>query len=257
MTVRPPRLFGLKDCFTAINALAGAIAIYLCIEGRPFAAGVAVVVGYGADVLDGAVARLMGTQNAFGAEFDTIVDHLSHCAAPATIVYTIYAGADLGLGEMATRLVAGALAGAMILAASIRHALNAVRPPGIPGVWHGMPRTVQGFVSMGFASSQLVETMPAGYWVGIVVILAASMATLSDLPFPNHRLPRGHRGPVRALIGLFFATTLGALLLAPRALFDVLFFWMAGYSLTGWLALTRAERLAFRRSILGARANET
>lgn len=66
--VRPERLFGIKDLFTTINALGGAVAIFLCIEGEPYWAGMAMLLGYLlGDTLDGWVARMLGTSNDFGA----------------------------------------------------------------------------------------------------------------------------------------------------------------------------------------------
>ena len=51
-------MFGIKDIFTTINVLGGAIAICLCVDGRPFEAGLAVMLGYAiGDPLDGWVAR--------------------------------------------------------------------------------------------------------------------------------------------------------------------------------------------------------
>ena len=79
--------FGIKDLFTTINLLGGIVAICLCIDGEPFLAGISVMIGYlCGDTLDGYVARKLGTSNQFGAEYDTISDHLSHIVAPAAIV---------------------------------------------------------------------------------------------------------------------------------------------------------------------------
>jgi hypothetical protein len=33
-----PRVFGLKDVFTTIHAVGGAVAVLLCVEGLPFEA---------------------------------------------------------------------------------------------------------------------------------------------------------------------------------------------------------------------------
>ncbi len=61
-------MFGIKDIFTTINLLGGVVAICLCIDGRPYDAGVAVLLGYLlGDTMDGYVARKLGTSNQFGA----------------------------------------------------------------------------------------------------------------------------------------------------------------------------------------------
>ena len=50
-------MFGIKDVFTTINAMGGVVAICLCIDGRPFAAGVAMLLGYlCGDTVDGWIA---------------------------------------------------------------------------------------------------------------------------------------------------------------------------------------------------------
>jgi CDP-diacylglycerol--serine O-phosphatidyltransferase len=84
-------MFGVKDLFTTINLMGGVVGVCLCIDGQPYYAGVAVLLGYLlGDTMDGWVARKLGTANQFGAEFDTISDHMSHVIAPSARVYTVY-----------------------------------------------------------------------------------------------------------------------------------------------------------------------
>src|SRR5687767_14603419 len=117
-------MFGLKDLFTTINLLGGMIAICLCIDGRPYEAGIAVVLGYFlGDSLDGYIARKLGTANEFGAEYDTIADHTAHVIAPAAIVYTVYKDAKLLAGPW-DQVLAVALAAVLIVSVSVRHARN-------------------------------------------------------------------------------------------------------------------------------------
>ena len=53
---RPARMFGIKDLFTVINLMGGVVGICLCVDGKPFEAGVAVILGYlCGDTLDGYV----------------------------------------------------------------------------------------------------------------------------------------------------------------------------------------------------------
>src|SRR5258706_3445509 len=121
-------LFGIKDLFTTLNVLGGAAALILCVEGCPFWAGVAILLGWIAAAFDGAVVRALGTANRFGGEYDTIADHLSHIIAPAVIVFTVYRRADLGIGARGSWWVGAALASAIMVSGSIRHARNIVRP---------------------------------------------------------------------------------------------------------------------------------
>ncbi len=242
-------MFGIKDIFTTINLLGGVVAIALCIDGRPFEAGVSVMIGYLAgDTLDGWIARRLGTANQFGAEFDTIADNTSHVIAPAAIVYTVYK--DVGLVAAPwDKVLAIALASSLIIAVSIRHARNIVAPINYKGVWAGLPRSVLGFWAIGYCNATLAPTAPGGYWLGVILIPAMAIATLTYLPFPSHRLARSHRWYVQALALLFLGSTAGILILRPERLFDLVFFWMAGYSLTSWLSLTGDERRAYFQSV--------
>lgn len=252
---KPQRMFGIKDIFTTINAMGGAIAIALCVDHEPFWAGVSMLLGYVfGDALDGWVARKLGTSNAFGAEYDTIADHLAHCIAPGAIVFTVYRDADLGLPHWAQWGLAVTLGGMIMVAASIRHARNIVRPISVKGVWVGLPRTVLGFLAVAYVDAQLAPYAPGGYWLGLVVIPLSCVATLTYWPFANHHGLRSHFGYVRVLIALTFITTLGVLVLYPKFVFDVFFFWMFGYSAGSWIALTPEERARYREAVKTALA---
>ncbi|MCG8421847.1 MAG: CDP-alcohol phosphatidyltransferase family protein [Proteobacteria bacterium] len=243
-------MFGVKDVFTTVNLLGGAVAICLCIEGYPFAAGVAVMLGYlFGDTLDGWVARKLGSANAFGAAYDTIADHLAHCIAPAAIVYTVYKDAGLLSSFVGNQLLAVFLASIIMVAASIRHARNEVQPVRYRGVWAGLPRSVLGFCSIAYVNATLAPYLAGGFWLGVVLIPALCAVTLTHLPFPSHHLARKHIWYVRVLIAMFFVTTFGILIIVPHFMFDVLFVWMFGYALTSWMSLNTDERTEYRKAV--------
>lgn len=245
-------MFGVKDVFTTINILGGVAAMALCIDGRPYEAGLAILFGYLlGDTLDGWVARKLGSANAFGAEYDTIADHNAHIIAPATVVYTVYRDAALLPGVWG-HVLAGALAASIVVAASVRHARNIVRPVKFAGIWAGLPRSVLGFLSIAYVNASLAPYAPGGLWLGVALIPILCWSTLTYLPFPNHHIARRHRTAARVAIAGFFVTTFGAVVVAPRFVFDILFFWMAGYSLGAWIALTAEERRAFRETVRSA-----
>jgi CDP-diacylglycerol--serine O-phosphatidyltransferase len=248
-------MFGIKDIFTTINLLGGVIAICLCIDGRPYEAGIAVMLGYlCGDTLDGYVARKLGTSNQFGAEFDTISDHTSHVIAPSAIVYTVYKDAGLFAAPW-DQVVAIALAASLILSVSVRHARNIVAPVEFKGVWAGLPRSVLGFWAIAYCNATLARDLPGGWWIGLVLIPAMALATLTYLPFPSHRLARSHRWYLRYIIFPVFFLSLGAgIVVWPAYLFDIVFFWMAGYSLTAWRALTNTELRAYWQEVSAMKA---
>lgn len=247
-------MFGIKDIFTTINLLGGIVGICLCIDGEPYWAGVSVMLGYlCGDTLDGFVARKLGTSNQFGSEFDTIADHLSHVVAPAAIVYTVYK--DVGLLPAPwDRVLAMALAASLIVSVSIRHARNIVAPIEFKGVWSGLPRSVLGFMAIGYCNAQLAPYAPGGWWLGVVLIPAMAVLTLTYLPFPSHHLKRRHYWYVNALIALAFVATIAIWIAFPRFGFDVLFFWMAGYSMSAWMSLSPEERAAYKQAVASTKA---
>ena len=247
-------MFGIKDLFTTINLLGGVVAICLCIDGHPYAAGVSVMIGYlCGDTLDGYVARKLGTANAFGAEYDTISDHLSHIVAPSAIVYTVYKDAGL-LPQPWNQVLAIGLCASILIAVSVRHARNIVKPVEMKGVWVGLPRSVLGFWAMAYCNATLAPHAPGGWWFGVILIPALAIATLTYLPFPSHRLARKHRPGFYVMAVFFIGGTIAALIFKPTFFFDILFFFMAGYSLSAWMTLTPEERLEFKKIVAAARA---
>jgi phosphatidylserine synthase len=238
------RMFGVKDLFTTLNALAGVAALALCAEGNWLWACYAVMAGYAADMVDGSVARALREANRFGAEFDTAADFVTQAVAPALIVYLVYrdAAAALGLSPHAAQLLGAALAAVLIIPACARYARRNVRPVAIDFAWIGLPQTVASFVTLGFVNSMFIRLIPGGLWAGVVLVPALAALELSNLPFKNHRGRRRNFRHVRFLIAGFLITSVAAFLFAPRFAWDVLLFWELGYVLTAQLALTPDER---------------
>jgi phosphatidylserine synthase len=257
-TVAPRRMFGIKDLFTTFNLLGGVVALLLCLgeNPRPVAAGVAILIGYIGDVLDGLVARKLGTSNRFGGEYDAVTDHLCHCIAPAVLFYVTQKDADLGLGGGQSQLVAGAMCALMIATGTIRHARNLVRPVEMAGIWGGLNRTVTGFLVLGYCNSKLWPLVPGGAWCGVLIAVGTSVASLTYLPFVNHRLGRRLRLFARLGVSAFFITTFGVLVVAPSWTFDVLFFWITGYVFGSGIALTPEERATWYRKVAEAKARD-
>jgi len=238
------RMFGVKDLFTAVNALAGVVALALCTEGRWLWASYAVMAGYAADMVDGRVARALREANRFGAEFDTAADFVTQAVAPALIVYLVYrdAAGALGLSARGGQALGAVLAAVLIVPACARYARRNVRPVAIDFAWIGLPQTVASFVALGFVNSTVLRLVPGGLWAGVALIPALAALELSNLPFKNHRGRRRNFPLVRVLIGGFVVTSAATFLFAPRFAWDVLLFWTLGYVVSAQLALTPWER---------------
>jgi len=238
------RMVGIKDIFTAVNALGGVVALILCAEGRWLWASYAVMAGYAADLVDGTIARALREANRFGAEFDTAADFVTQAVAPALIVYLAYrdAHAALGLAPLGAQILGAALAAVLIVPGCARYARRNVRPVPVDFAWIGLPQVVASFVMLGFVNSVAVRLVPGGLWMGVVLVPALAALELSNQPFKNHRGRRRNFPHVRILIGGFVVTSVAAFLLAPRFAWDVLLFWELGYILTARFALTPEER---------------
>jgi CDP-diacylglycerol---serine O-phosphatidyltransferase len=237
-------MFGVKDLFTALNALAGVAALVMCAEGRWLWASYAVMAGFAADLVDGRVARALREANRFGAEFDTAADFVTQAVAPALIVYLAYRdrAAALGLQPRAAQALGAVLAAVLIVPACARYARRNVRPVAVDFAWIGLPQTVASFVTLGFVNATVVRLLPGGLWAGTVLVPALAVLELSNVPYKNHRGRRRNFPHVRLLIGGFLVTSVAAFIWAPRLAWDILLFWTLGYVVTAQFALTPDER---------------
>jgi phosphatidylserine synthase len=230
----------LKDLFTAVNMVAGIIAVHLVLDDKPRAAGFAVIIGFiFGDLLDGQVARLTRTSNRFGAEFDSIVDHFVHVVVPGLIVYTIYddAGHDqLGIAAF----------GILVGMATLRHARLAAERFDYPLCWCGLPRTISGFAAMAMPLSETFQRHINGdLWLGFGLITALSIMNVMPIPYMTHRGQRAMQPWAKWLVMLFLGTTIVTFFVNRDYTFDVFCLWILGYSLTGWVPVHPDERRAF------------
>lgn len=249
------RMFGIKDLFTTVNVLSGVAAIYYCMHQRPLAASFSFLVGYAGDALDGTVARLTKSGNRFGAEYDAAADFVAQAVAPAFVAYTLYAGASarLGISPGAADLLGIFLAAVLVVVSSVRQARNAVRPVAVDFAWVGLPRNVASFLILGYTNSVLWTRVPGGLWWGVPLVLAIAVAELSPLPFMNHH---GRKQLWWSKLGIiaFFTTTPIAAFFFTRYAWDVVFFWIVGYSTLSWTAMSADERRQVRDAVRAADA---
>ncbi len=80
-------VYVLPNLFTLAALFGGFYAIVMAMNGRFEQSAYGVFSAMVLDSLDGRVARMTGTQSAFGAEMDSLSDMVSFGAAPALIVY--------------------------------------------------------------------------------------------------------------------------------------------------------------------------
>jgi CDP-diacylglycerol---serine O-phosphatidyltransferase len=83
-------IYILPSALTVANLLCGYYAVLATLDSR-FAdfdnAAIAIGIAYAFDAMDGRIARSMGTESAFGREFDSLADVVSFGIAPAALAY--------------------------------------------------------------------------------------------------------------------------------------------------------------------------
>ncbi|MFN0306124.1 MAG: CDP-alcohol phosphatidyltransferase family protein [Burkholderiales bacterium] len=86
---RPPRraAYLVPNMFTTGVLFAGFFACVQAVSERFELAAIAILVAMVLDGLDGRVARMTGTQTAFGAEYDSLADMVAFGAAPALVMF--------------------------------------------------------------------------------------------------------------------------------------------------------------------------
>jgi CDP-diacylglycerol--serine O-phosphatidyltransferase len=82
--------FFLPNTFTALNMACGFSSILFSFEGKFYNACLALILGAIFDSVDGRLARITGTQSAFGEQFDSLSDLVCFGVAPAFLVYNCF-----------------------------------------------------------------------------------------------------------------------------------------------------------------------
>lgn len=230
---------GVKDLFTLFNLLGGVFGIYFAISGRVDYAAYAIFAGFVfGDALDGQVARLTNTGNAFGSEFDAAADHMSQCIAPAVMVFAAYSQAGwewTGVYLMALLISTGTLRQARSVTAPFEYSL----------VYPGLPRTSSGLTAMAMPNATLFfKYWDYGLEGGIVVITLVSLLNLMPVPYMTHK-GRTLQPYVKILVAMFFLVPASTLIFARQFFFDGIFFFTFCYALTAWIPLRPDERQEF------------
>ncbi len=78
----------LPNLFTTAGLFAGFYAVVAAMKGLYDVAAIVIFLGMIFDGFDGRIARLTGTESAFGAEYDSLADMVTFGIAPALVVYT-------------------------------------------------------------------------------------------------------------------------------------------------------------------------
>lgn len=173
--------FFLPNTFTALNMACGYIAIILAFRGQFYLACIALILGAIFDSVDGRVARLTGTQSAFGEQFDSLSDAISFGFAPAMLVYMKF---FTGYGRLGI-----AVSFLFLLCATLRLArFNANIEKVTSSYFQGLPSPSAAMALTGLVL--LTESWPflielSGLW--LVYVLFYAFLMISNIPFNSFK----------------------------------------------------------------------
>ena len=173
--------FFLPNTFTALNIGCGFMAIMFSIQGDFYKASMLIILGAIFDSVDGRVARMTGTQSAFGEQFDSLSDLISFGMAPSIIFYNKFLvdSGRLGMVVAFLFLLCGALRLARFNANIDKVQSDYFQGLPIPGA----AAAVIGFILI---SSEFPEYLHRKE-IAIPYLLFYAFLMVSNMPFPSFK----------------------------------------------------------------------
>ena len=231
-------IYVLPNLFTIGALFAGFYAIVQAMNGRWEHAAVAVFIAMVLDGLDGRVARMTGTQSAFGAELDSLSDMVSFGVAPALIMYVF---ALKGLGKFGWIAAFVYCAGAALRLARFNTQLEVADKR----FFQGLPSPSAAALVAGFVWVMVEYGIsgPDVAWLASAVILFAGISMVTNFRFYSGKeinLRKSVPFFVVILIVLFFilvSTSPPEVLLLIFVLYG-----LSGYVYATWNWLHRKEK---------------
>jgi CDP-diacylglycerol--serine O-phosphatidyltransferase len=199
----PRRLaFFLPNTFTALNMACGFFSIILGYKGQFYTASMILVLGAIFDSVDGRVARMTGTQSAFGEQFDSISDVVTFGVAPAFLVYNRFF-VDIGRIGLITSFIY-LLCGALRLAR-----FNANIDKVSSDFFQGLPipsgaLAMLGLTLFSLVYPQIMDFMP----VIVIYVLFYSFLMISNIPFNSFKKSEWVRKHKKRVLVIIFSIIL-------------------------------------------------
>lgn len=253
--------FKSKDLMTVGNLLCGIVSVLISMEGMAstdresalayiFWAGFFIIIAFLFDAFDGVVARLLKSQNKFGAEFDNVADLISYSVAPGFLIYLVYTKYTSIFPEshILNNLAAGALAACPPLFGAIRFARFNVKRLDCPGFWIGFPRPGSALLILSLTNSHFFITYRWVQYLGIFIVLVMAILNLSLIPYIAHH---GRKFSWYLMLVLpmvaftVFVAFVGGIvfkIFPKRVIFDLIFCWLFCYAFLAWLDIPAAKR---------------
>lgn len=218
----------IANTVTSFNVFCGFLSIIFASQANFRLASIMIIAAAVFDMLDGIVARLLGTSSKFGVELDSLSDVVSFGAAPAFLIYKAYAFQFGGWGILLSSLLL--IFGALRLA---RFNIQ-VEDLNTKGDFKGLPiplsaMTISLFVLSFYHEGRL--THPFDKMV-IPLVLTLSLLMVSKIRY--NALPKLRDKNFRHKI-ILFVTLIGILILAAITSGEILFYILLGIIIFGIL----------------------
>ena len=265
--VRRKGIYVLPNLFTLAALFGGFYGIVMAMNGRFDLATTGIFMAMVLDSLDGRVARMTGTQSAFGEQMDSLADMVSFGAAPALLAYE-WALRPLGRWGWIAAFVYCACAALRLARFNVNTAVVDKR------YFQGLPSPAAAALVAGFiwltsamlvshrevpifrAVISLLSSDPIGRadlgWITFAVTLFAGLTMVTNLPYYSFKDFGGRRSVpfvVLVLIALLFAV----ISIEPATLLFLLF---VGYALSGYVVYAWRKAKGQHASIVSTSTDE-
>ncbi len=234
LKLRRRGMYALPSLFTLGCLFFGFFGIVQAMNLRFDFAAISIFVAMVMDSLDGRVARMTGTQTAFGAELDSLADMVSFGAAPALIVY------EWALRTLPSNRLAMAVAFVYAACAALRLARFNVQIGTIDKrFFNGLPSPAAAAVVAGFVwlmDDHDIEGKAVAWWA-LVVTLVAGISMVTTAKFYSFKAMSRRAVSFTALA--FAVFLIGVAVAEPAKAIFALFvcYLISGYLLWAWFAL--------------------
>lgn len=169
----------IPNIFTALNLGCGYFAILQSMQGNFKFSALLIILGSFFDLMDGRVARLMGSQSSFGEQFDSLSDLVTFAIAPSILFYKFFLSGLGRVGLVVSFLFC--LCGALRLAR-----FNANIGKIDSNFFQGLPSPVAAMAIVGalFFSLEYSLNNIVFDWVAAIYITLYGLLMISSIPFP-------------------------------------------------------------------------
>ncbi|MET4579769.1 CDP-diacylglycerol--serine O-phosphatidyltransferase [Ottowia thiooxydans] len=267
--VRKPRkgIYVLPNLFTLAGLFGGFYAVVMAMNGRFDLATTGIFAAMVLDSLDGRVARMTGTQSAFGEQMDSLADMVSFGAAPALIAYE-WALRPLGRWGWIAAFVYCACAALRLARFNVNTSVVDKR------FFQGLPSPAAAALVAGFI--WLTSTMLSAQhevpifrdlmslfggmriersdfaWIMFCVTLFTGLTMVTNIPYYSFKDFGGRRSVPFAVLVLI-ALVIAIISIEPATLLFVLF---VGYALSGYVIYAWRRANGYRTSIVSTSTDE-